>query len=364
VLGLGKTVVDGGRSLCFSPAHPRRLYQFSSTEATLRTAQSEFVALDLSDPNLEELRSSGTDAALETLGLDVAEQHETLHAVGSVYDQEAHAIYDGISRPGPRLVTMAGVLKGRVAPLDETIGFMLQVGTAAFSGPVEIEFAVDLRRSPQEHHRFAFLQIRPVVADPIAPDVQLHEHDPEYAICVSHSALGNGRIEDVRDLIYVPESSFDRARTVEIADEIGHLNARLRKAGRPYLLIGPGRWGSADRWLGIPVAWSQISGAACIVETDMHDIQVTPSQGSHFFQNMTSLGIAYFSVNFGSVKGSLDLEWLDAHPAEEETEFIRLIHFDDPLDIAVDGKQGLGVVMKPGFRISSDPDDDIELRPE
>jgi len=356
VLGLGKTVVDGGRCLRFSPAHPRRLYQFSTPDEALRTAQREFLALDLSDPEAGCGPADDPDASLKTLTLDRAEADGTLHAIGSVYDRDSHAIRDGVSRKGARLVTMAGVLKGDVFPLAEILSHLLEIGSTAFSGPVEIEFAANLRRAPGQQHSFGFLQIRPVVIGPEMRSADLDEVAPEDAICVSPRALGHGHIDQIRDLVYVPRRTFDRSATIAIAAEVGSLNARLRQANRTYVLIGPGRWGSADRWLGIPVRWSQISNARCIVETGLHDIQVEPSQGTHFFQNMTSLGIAYFSVNFEQLDGRLDLDWLDAQAAEHETQHARHLRFDEPIAVVTSARQGRGVVMKPGRGLTRSED--------
>ncbi len=179
-------------------------------------------------------------------------------------------------------------------------------------------------------------------------EVKLKDLSEEEAVVVSRKALGNGVIEDVADIVYVRPESFERSRTVQIAQEIGTINRLLKGEGRHFVLIGQGRWGSADQWLGIPVGWSQISNARCIVETDMKDITVEPSQGTHFFQNITSLGIGYLTVNFGKGGGILDYDWLDAQPAVTETDHVRHVQFKQPLEIALDGRQGLGVVMKAG----------------
>ena len=348
VLGLGKAVVDGGRCVRFSPRHPERLYQFSSPDDALRSAPSELLALDMRAAPWTRCESAEADTNIVALGLDVAEAHGTLHLMGSVYDASSHAVYDGISRPGPRLVTMSGVLKGGVFPLADVLSFLIDVGGAAFSCPVEIEFAADLRAAPRGKHQFGFLQIRPVIVGGATGRVHLEGIAPADAICLSSSALGNGAIAGVADVVYVPAATFDRARTADVAGEIGKINGRLAAEGRAYALIGPGRWGSADHWLGIPVSWAQISRAACIVETDMHDIRIEPSQGSHFFQNMTSLGVAYLTVNVGEVGGHLDLGWLDAQPAETELRYVRHVRFDAPLEVAVDGRGKRGVIMKPG----------------
>ncbi|MCP4680225.1 MAG: histidine kinase [Deltaproteobacteria bacterium] len=350
VLGLGKAVVDGGRSIRFSPKQPRRLYQFSSAKDTLASAQREFLALDLSNDDVE-VDYSSEEMCLTSLDLDMAEKDGILPMVGSVYSNENEAIYDGTSRPGVRLVTMAGVLKAGVYPLAETLTRLLEVGVDGFSSHVEIEFAANIREDRDAPHEFAFLQIRPVVVGSRSQDINADSINSDDTICLSHKALGNGLIEDVCDIVYVPLEGFERNKTVEIAGEIGSVTGRLRAEERPFMLIGPGRWGSADRWLGIPVVWSQISGVRCFVETDMADIRVTPSQGTHFFQNITSLGIGYFTLNFDDDGGILNSDWLDAEPAEFETENIRHLRYPEPLEIVVSGRSGMGVVMKPGSSV-------------
>lgn len=351
-LGLGKTVVDGCRALRFSPAHPRRLYQFSSTKDYLETSQREFYALDLSQRVELTSASTATDSGLVLLGLDVAETHGTLGAVGSTYSPQEDAIVDGTSRPGVRLVTMAGVLKYGLFPLADVLKFLLTVGSVAFSCPVEVEFAVNLSTSKEKPHEFGFLQVRPLVVATDPQALKLDDIDMEETVCYSPKALGHGRFEGIRDLVYVRQDRFDRGATVAIAQEIEQLNERLKVLDRPYILVGPGRWGTADRWYGIPVRWAQISGARCMVETDMKDVKVSPSQGSHFFHNITSLGIGYFTVNYDA-GGRLDLDWLDRQPAEGESEHVRHLAFSDPLDIVVDSRSRLGVVMKPGVKVTA-----------
>jgi len=348
-LGLGRTVVDGGRCLRFCPAQPGALYQFSSTHDYQENAQRQFYAIDLSRPGLDPT-GARADANLALLGLEVAHEHGTLAPVGSVYSPENDRVYPGAGRPGVKLVTMDGVLSGGDFPLPEALRFLLEVGKAGFSCHVEIEFAVNLRPPGEGPHELAFLQIRPLVFGPGAEDVDLGVVDRAAAICLSGAALGHGRLEGIRDLVYVRGDAFDRGRTPEIALEVGAINGRLRHAGRPYLLIGPGRWGSADPWLGIPVGWAQISGVRCIVETEMQEIAVAPSQGTHFFQNITSFGIGYFTLNAQDAVAFLDSAWLDAQWAQEESAHVRHLSFPEPLEILVDGRRGMGVVMKPGRR--------------
>jgi hypothetical protein len=349
VLGLGKPVVEGGRSVRFSPAYPRKLYQFGSIEDYLENSQREFMALDLTKPPPGTDSLTDFESNLVTLGLDVAEIHGTIHSLASTFSPENNAVYDGTSRKGIRLITLAGVLKHGVFPLAEVLGLLLKVGSAGFSCPIEIEFAVNLHPAAEGPSEFGFLQIRPLVVGSDTLELSSKDIDPSNALCMTDKALGQGHLEDIRDLVYVRRAGFNRGKTVEIAREIEELNSRLRAEKRPYLLIGPGRWGTSDRFYGIPVTWSQISGVRCIVETDIEGISVVPSQGTHFFHNMTSFGIGYFTVNSRDGDNMLDFSWLDAQEACGQTNHIRHLRFDQPIDVTMSGKTRFGVIMKPGL---------------
>jgi hypothetical protein len=351
-LGLGRMVVEGGRVVRFSPATPNKLFQFSSTKDYLNNAQRQFYALDMTSCSPVEFATDAPDANLVLLDLDAAEKHGTLDHVASVYSAENDRIYEGVGRAGPRLVTMAGVLGGYAFPLAETLRFLLEVGKAGFTCQTEMEFSVNFSENPREPHEFAFLQIRPMVFGGEFEDVELGEVEPRGAVVISDGALGHGHIEDIRDIVHVPPATFDRSKSAEIAAEVGVMNSRLAEAGRPYLLIGPGRWGSSDPWLGIPVRWAQISRARCIVETELPDIKVEPSQGTHFFQNITSFGVSYFTVSGSGPGAFIDAAWLDAQPAESETAHVRHLTFDEPLEAAANSRTGHGVVLKPGVHLT------------
>jgi DNA-binding NarL/FixJ family response regulator len=345
-LGMGKAVVDGGRCIRFCPASPATPIQSFTLDDYLENSPKDFLALDMAHSMFTEGERFLHD--LVTLDLDVAEKDGTLGPVGSVYSADNDALYDGIARPGTRLVTMARVLKGSVFPLADITAFLMKVGRAASSCPVEIEFAVNLSDDPAVPHEFAFLQIRPLVAGSELQDIEVGELDTTDALCVSHKALGNGLISNVCDVIYVRKSNYDRAKNPTIPMEIEALNAMLRQRKRPYLLIGPGRWGSADPWLGIPVKWAQISAVRCIVETNLEDMRVDPSQGSHFFQNIMSFGIGYLMADIQANQGDrLDISWLDCQPAELETAHLRHVVLDHPLRIALNGRKNFGVILKP-----------------
>ena len=343
-LGLGREVVGGGKCLRFSPRHPRNIVQFSSVEDILANSQSEFWALALDhraddDPisRLREVR----------FGLNVAESDETLHLVGSTYSNENHAVHDGLSRPGPRLVTFAPVLKHGLFPLAKILEELMKIGEDALGRPVEIEFAVRLPQGPNEPADFGFLQIRPLVLTRGGDEVLAKNVDPSRLICQSSNVLGNGRVQDVHDLVVVDFHRFERARSQEVAQSITHFNARLSAKRKPYLLIGVGRWGSDDPWLGIPIAWDQISGARLIVEAGFRDFRVTPSQGSHFFQNLMASQVGYFTVNPDLGEGFVDWQWLASQPAEEEQDCVRHLRFDAPLLAVMNGKTSQGMIFKP-----------------
>ncbi len=344
-LGLGRTVVGGGKALRFSPGRPLALPQFGTVKDWLRESQREFFAVDVSRP--EQYPGPRDDFNLALLDLATAEKHGTLGPVGSVYVPAENMIYDGLERDGERLVSFAGVLKAQAFPLVEIMKLLLDLGRRTMSAEVEIEFAVVLGDGQDVPHQFGFLQIRPLAAGLEAPAVPVELLAAPDALAATTLALGNGRTADVRDVLYVPRAGFDRGLTREMAAEIAVYNRRLRAEGRPYLLVGPGRWGSSDRWLGIPVRWDEISGARVIVEADLDGFAVTPSQGSHFFQNLTSFQVGYLTVADGREGQRLDWAWLDAQPAVDRGRHVRHLRLDGPLTVLIDGRTRRGVVLRP-----------------
>lgn len=345
-LGMGRTVVEGGKTLRFNPEHPERLPQFGTIEDWLQNSQRQFFAVDLSDPNLWPRGDEGFN--LKLLDLGDAERHGTLDSVGSVYNAENGAIYDGIHRPGVRLVSFAHVLKSGVFPLADIMKLLLELGRRTMSAEVEIEFAVVLGDGRLTPHQFGFLQIRPLAVEAEAPTLEEDVLNSEDAIVSTSVALGNGRISDVRDILYVPPELFERDSTMEIADEVDAFNRRFLKEETPYLLVGPGRWGSSDRWLGIPVRWDQISGASIIVETDLEDFKVTPSQGSHFFQNLTSFQVGYMTVNSTTGLSRVNWDWFQSQEPNHEGRYVRHIRLEKPLCVLIDGRRRNGVILPPG----------------
>jgi CheY-like chemotaxis protein len=345
-LGMGRAVVGGGKCLTFSPRFPRHLVQFSSVEDILANSQTEFWALELNQRVHHE--DPADDLREASFPIRVAEADGTLHMVASTYSVENHAVYDGLSRPGARIVSFAPILKHGLFPLPQILDQVMTIGEDAMGRPVEIEFAVRLPRGPGEEAEFGFLQMRPLVMSREGGELRMGQVPMDALICQSSKVLGHGRIADLQDVIVVDFHRFERARSHDVAQSVAQFNAQLVSAGRPYLLIGVGRWGSNEPWLGIPVAWDQISGARVIVESGFKDFRVTPSQGSHFFQNLTAFRIGYFTVNPDAGEGFVDWDWLTAQAGAEDQGCVRLLHFDQAITVLMDGKTGRGMIFKPG----------------
>ncbi|MFZ0950621.1 MAG: PEP/pyruvate-binding domain-containing protein [Candidatus Sulfotelmatobacter sp.] len=342
-LGLGRAVVDGGKCLTFCPRYPQHLLQFSSVDDMLANSQTEFWALELDGV------AQGRPGHLHELrfGLEAAEADGTLPAVASTYSVDNQAVYDGMSRAGVRIVSFAPVLKHARFPLAAILETLVKAGEDALGIPVELEFAVRLPQRPGESADFGFLQIRPLTLSRDHQDLSLDNVEPRQLLCQSSKVLGNGRIENLHDVVVVDSQRFERSRSQEVAKAVAHFNGLLTVENRPYLLIGVGRWGSNDPWLGIPVEWDEISGARVIVEAGFHDFRVTPSQGSHFFQNLTAFQIGYFTVNPDAGEGSVDWEWLNDQPSVAEDGCVRHLHFDTPLRVVMNSRQSRGVIFKP-----------------
>ncbi|HSS79189.1 MAG TPA: PEP/pyruvate-binding domain-containing protein [Thermoanaerobaculia bacterium] len=339
-LGLGRAIVEGGACLRFCPSYPQHVPQLSSVAEALETSQRDFWALRLEG-------DEGLAMREELFGLDAAEADGTLSRIGSTYSKENDAIYDGLSRRGTRLVTFSPILKQGYFPLPEILRTLMAAGEEGVGGPVEIEFAVNLSLPPGKPIEFGFLQVRPLALARETEAIEVGPVDPAAVLCRSPRVMGNGRIEGIRDLVVVDFQRFERARSREAAMEIGRLNSRLLAERVPYVLIGVGRWGSRDPWLGIPVTWDQVAGAKVIVEAGLRDLKVTPSQGSHFFQNLTSFNVGYFTVNPDEREGRMDWDWLDAQPAASTAAHVRHLRLVEPLLIKMNGRKGEGVILKP-----------------
>jgi CheY-like chemotaxis protein len=341
-LGLGKTVVEGGPSLRFCPLYPQFLPQFSTVDDILKNAQRHFYALKLKD--FPESFGANEDATLAKLEVDDACHHEVLKHLASSYSTQDHRIRDGAQAGGYLVLTFANILKYKSFPLAEILSDVLEIGRMGMGCPVEMEFAVNLPLGGDRRPSFDLLQIRPMGISQYHMDVEIREEDVAAAFCYSTKALGNGRSKEIADIVFVNPDTFDPARTVEIATEIGRMNRRLVQQKRKYLLIGPGRWGSADRWLGIPVSWHDISGVGAMIETTTENLKADPSQGSHFFHNITSLGISYLTNSRNGID-FINWKWLQSLPTEEKTTYLDHVKLKNPLTIKIDGKKSKAVIM-------------------
>ncbi len=344
-LGLGKTVVDGGLHVKFSPKYPQHLPQFDSVKEALNNSQQSFYALNLlgRSSDLSETR----DTLIKQFRLETAEKDGTLKFAGSTYSPQNDAIYDGIARSGQRLVTLAPVLKHKLFPLPGILDYMLEIGSWAMGAPIELEFAVLLSVPGGRKARFAMLQMRPMALRHELEALRLDDASDDQLICRSNRTLGHGILENIHDIVFVDSETFDRLNSREAAREVSILNQKLVSRNAPYLLIGVGRWGSLDPFLGIPVRWEQISGARAIVEAGFDDMAVTPSQGSHFFHNLTSFQVGYFTVVPDNPASLIDWEWLRNQPAVEEMNFTRLLHFEQPVVVKMNGSKNEGIILKP-----------------
>lgn len=343
-LGLGKTVVEGHKALRFSPRYPQFLPQFSTVDDILQNAQRFFYAL--------KMRPFAADfdpqnyVPLKRLEIDDVDDHP-VRVLSSTYSPQDHRIRDGAWPGGYPVLTFAHILKHNLVPLPELLSEILDMGRRGLGSPVEVEFAANLPEDEHDKVQLSLLQIRPMAWDPVDDDVVVEKSDRKNARLYSQNALGTNKTREIPDIVYVKPDAFDPGRTVEMVSEIRGINAGLLNAKRKYLLVGPGRWGSADRWLGIPVNWRDISGVGVIVETTIETLNADPSQGSHFFHNLTSLGISYITLSRGG-QDFIDLDWLAALPAVNETEHIRHVRPDTPLVMRIDGKNSRAVLLEKG----------------
>ncbi|MDX9947434.1 MAG: PEP/pyruvate-binding domain-containing protein [Bacteroidales bacterium] len=347
-LGLGKHIVEGGLSLRFSPKHAKKILQLSSIEAALRDTQKDFRALDLRTERFVPSTDDGIN--ILKLGVNDVTNDVAMKYVASTYDYNNNILRDGISFPGKRIITFSNILQHKLFPLAEILNTLLDLGEYEMNNPIEIEFAANLETPPGAPKVFNFLQIRPIVHTDETSVVNLAGINREDAVIWSESALGNGFFKGITDIVYVKPESFNPARNKDIASDIERINNEFVKQGAGYVLIGPGRWGSTDPWLGIPVRWPQISAARIIVESGLKTYRIDPSQGTHFFQNLTSFRVGYFTINPYINEGSYDVEFLNGIKSKYEDEHLRHIRFEKPLEIMVDGKTHRGVIMKPSLQ--------------
>ncbi len=343
-LGLGKYIVDGGQTLRVSPYHPTQVLQTSEMETALRQTQTQFYALDMKDVGGD----FKVDDGFNILKLKVkdADKDGSLNYIASTYDPYDQVIRDGIYEGGRKIISFCGVLQQDVFPLPELMQMSMKYGAEGMRRPVEIEFACNINND--RTGEFYLLQMRPIVDSKQVLDEDLAAIDDSACLLRSHNSLGHGISEDVVDVVYIKtDDNFTASNNPRIADEVERINRKFVAEGKNYVLVGPGRWGSSDYWLGIPVKWPHISAARVIVEAGLANYRVDPSQGTHFFQNLTSFGVGYFTVNTYKNEGVYQKELLDAMPAVEETQYVRHVRFDRPLRIMMDGMKQEGVVLLP-----------------
>ena len=343
-LGLGKYIVDGGQTLRVSPYHPHQVLQTSELDIALKETQTKFYALD-TDMVSNDFK---VDDGFNILQLKVkeADKDKSLNYIASTFDPYDQVIRDGIYEGGRKVITFSGVLQQGVFPLPELLQMAMKYGAESMRRPVEIEFACNI--NDDRTGDFYLLQIRPIVDSKQMLDEDISAIPDERCLLRSHMSLGHGISEEVTDVVYVKtDEDFTAMNNPAIADDIERINRRFLNEDKGYVLAGPGRWGSSDYWLGIPVKWPHISAAKVIVEVALKNYRVDPSQGTHFFQNLTSFGVGYFNIDTDANQGLFRKELLDSMPAVEETKYVRHVHFDRPLKIMMDGKKQEGVVMLP-----------------
>ncbi len=347
-LGLGKHIVDGGVTLRFSPKYPKKILQLSSSDMALKETQKDFYALSLNKDRYHPCVDECVN--LEHLSIKDAEKHHSLKMISSTIDRNTGTIKEGSFVEGQKIITFNHILKYNTFPLAEILQKVLMIGQEEMNNPIEIEFAVNLNVPKNASKVFSLLQIRPIVNTTKGISADVKSVQTEDTIISSKSALGNGVISNLYDLVYIKTDEFDAGRNPEIVPKIAAINEQFAKNNKNYVLIGPGRWGSSDPWLGIPVKWPHISAARVIIESGLKNYRIDPSQGTHFFQNLTSFSVGYFTINPFINDGSYDQGFLSRQKAIYEDEFIRHIRFKKPIIVKIDGAKSLGVVMKPGLK--------------
>ncbi|MFH1728749.1 MAG: PEP/pyruvate-binding domain-containing protein [Pseudomonadota bacterium] len=346
-LGLGEMVVGGGPVMRFCPKYPNHDLHFANIEDMLEYSQKDFFALKLPDPKAEIDPNELETIKLGKYSLKEAETDGSLSYIGSSYSPEDDRLSEGVSRNGVRVITFAPILKGKMFPLSEIVQLIMDMGSWGLNSPVEIEFSVNLSTPANTNKKFAILQIRPLVKSHEAEELNVEEKDKSKILCKSANVLGNGKIQEIYDIITVDPEKFDRAKTKEVATEISQLNSRLASENIPYMIFGMGRWGSSDPWLGIPVTWEQINGAHVMIETGFKDIKVDPSQGSHFFQNLTSFQIGYFTISPKTTEDFVDWNFLTKEKSISEFQYIKHLRFKKPLIVKMNGQTNKGIILKP-----------------
>lgn len=342
-LGLGKTIVDGGISWAYSPSYPSISPPFGSPRAMLNETQTRFWAVNMGKP--PEYNPIMETEFLIQESLKEAESDGILKHISSTYDLNADRIWPGASSDGPKILTFSPILVLDTIPLNNLVKKLLQVCEESMKTPVEIEFAATLTGDGDKPYRFGFLQVRPMVVSMEEIEISDDEMIDANIMAASDTVLGNGINNSIKNIIYLNPETFETRSTQQIADEIGAMNKKLLENEEPYLLIGYGRWGTSDPSAGVPVKWSQVSGAKVIIEATLENIHVEMSQGSHFFHNVTGFKVCYFSLPFAGIY-KVDWDWLEEQKLIEETRFVKHIRLEKPLNIKVDGRRSRGVIIK------------------
>jgi hypothetical protein len=340
-LGLGKYVVEGDKAFRFSPRYPTT--EILNPKDQYKNSQVDFLALDLNKHDFDLLE--GEMASLAKVDIYDAEKHGNLRHCASVYDMESGTMIPGINKEGPRVINFSNILKYNYIPLAKTIEVLLQIVEEAMGAPVEIEFAVDLNRDKDLKASFYLLQIKPLLGSNDDYEINTDELKREDLLLYAEKSMGNGRIDNITNVIYIKKDIFDKTQTMSMADEIDRLNKKMIESGEKYILIGPGRWGTRDRFIGIPVNWPQISNAKLIVETSLEDFPLDASMGSHFFHNVTSMNVGYCSIQHTAFRSFIAWDILDQQKLIEETKWFRHVRFQKPVPIRMDGKKRITVVM-------------------
>jgi hypothetical protein len=343
-IGLGYSVVGGEQTLKFSPKYPEVIPDFSSTKSILKNSQKKLYVLNTRRSEFK--LSENEDSTLEKINISDIADYGSLKNIASSYDINDNSIRDFYSSDGPILITFAGILKYNIFPLSNIILDLLKEGQKSMGSPIEIEFAVDFDERNMEKTIFSIIQIRPLIISKEQKQIKWEEEEieKENIFLKSNKSLGNGIIEDIGNIVYVKPDKFNSSKTIEIAEEIGIINSNLE--GKSYLLIGPGRWGTQDRFLGIPVRWSDISNVRIIVEANLENFNIKPSQGTHFFQNIISKGVGYINTNLNINDSYIDWTWLKNQRAIRELDYVKHIKLKIPLKARLDGRRGRALLLK------------------
>jgi phosphoenolpyruvate synthase/pyruvate phosphate dikinase len=339
-VGLGLYVVEGEKAYRFSPKYPN--LENNSPKDQFLNSQVELFAVDLNKKEFNLLE--GDTAGLVRLSIDDAERHGVINHCASVYSSENKTVSPGIDKAGPRIINFADILKYGYIPLAATLIEILDIVKEALGTPVEIEFAIDLTKDKEYKASFYLLQIKPIIGASLDYEINMDDVDKSHILLFTEKSMGNGMISNIQDVIYVDKDNFDKSKTLEIAAEIDAFNDEMIKLNRQYVLLGPGRWGSRDRWIGIPVTWPQICNAKIIIETSLENFPLDASSGSHFFHNVTSMNVGYFSVQHNNRNSIINWDILKKQKIINQRKYVTHVQFKNSLTVKMDGKKRISVI--------------------